>query len=253
MAAGQIDHMDIITHTGAVGRGIIVAVHVHHGQLAHGHLGNVGAQVVGNAVGILADQAGFVRTDGVEVAQKGHIQRGIGLAHIFQNALGESLGGAIGVGGAAHGEILTDGHTGRIAIHRCAGGEHKVFAVITAHHIQNVQGAVEVVGIIFNGLGNAFAHSLIGRKLDHRINIGVFGKDLFHLCLIRHVGFHKTEVFACDLLYTAHSLGAGIVKVIRHHNVIPGCEQLNAGVAANIAGAAAYQNCHNAHSHLKFV
>ena len=74
MAAGQIHHMDVIAHAGAVRGGVVVAEHVQLFQRAHGHLGDVGHQVVGDAVGVLADEAALVGADGVEIAQQGHIQ-----------------------------------------------------------------------------------------------------------------------------------------------------------------------------------
>ena len=52
MAPGQIHNMDVVTHTGAVRGGVVVAKDVHLFQLAHSHLGNVGHQVVGDAVGV---------------------------------------------------------------------------------------------------------------------------------------------------------------------------------------------------------
>ena len=75
--------MDIIAHAGAVGRGVIVAEHMHLFQRAHGHLGDVGHQIVGDAVGVLADEAAFMSADGVEIAQQGHIHRGVRLAVIL--------------------------------------------------------------------------------------------------------------------------------------------------------------------------
>ncbi len=96
MAAGQVHHVDVVTHTGAVRGGIVVAKDVYLFQLAHGHLGDVGHQVVGDAVGVLADEAGLMGTNGVEVAQQGHVQAGVSLAHILQDALGKHLGRARG-------------------------------------------------------------------------------------------------------------------------------------------------------------
>ena len=64
MAAGQIHHVDVVAHAGAVRGGIVVAKDMHLFQLAYGHLGDVGHEVIGDAVGVLADEAGLVRTNG---------------------------------------------------------------------------------------------------------------------------------------------------------------------------------------------
>ena len=57
VAARKVHHVDVVAHAGAVVRGIVVAEHADAFQLAYGHLRNVGQQVVGDALGILADQA----------------------------------------------------------------------------------------------------------------------------------------------------------------------------------------------------
>ena len=66
MAAGQIHDMDVVAHAGAVGGRVVVAKDVDLLQLADSDLGDVGHEIVGDAVGVLADQSGRMRTDGVE-------------------------------------------------------------------------------------------------------------------------------------------------------------------------------------------
>ena len=72
MAARQVYHMDVVAHARAVVRGIVAAEHAQLLELAAGHLRDVGHQVVGNAHGVLADEAAFVRADGIEVAKQRH-------------------------------------------------------------------------------------------------------------------------------------------------------------------------------------
>ena len=91
MAAGQVHDVDVVAHAGAVGGGVVVAEDVDFFQLADGDLGDVRHQVIGDAVGVLADEAGLVGTDGVEVPQQGHVQLRVSLADIGQDALGEGL------------------------------------------------------------------------------------------------------------------------------------------------------------------
>ena len=52
MAARQVHHVDVVAHTRAVVRGIIVAEHAQLFELAAGDLGDVGHEVVGNAHGL---------------------------------------------------------------------------------------------------------------------------------------------------------------------------------------------------------
>ncbi len=69
MALGQVHHMDVVPHAGAIGRRVVVAKHRKLHPPAHCHLGDVGQKIVGGAGRVLADQATFVRAHGIEVAQ----------------------------------------------------------------------------------------------------------------------------------------------------------------------------------------
>ena len=252
MAARQVYHMDVVAHAGAVRGGVIVAEHMHLFQFAHGHLGNVGHQVVGDAVRVLANQPAFVRANGVEIAQQSHVHGGVCLADVGENVLVHHLGGAVGVGGGAHGEIFADGHAGRVAVHRGGRGEHKVLHAVFFHGVQHVQRADEVVRIIFQRLCHAFAHGLVRGKVNHRLDARVRAEHLVHRRGVAQVDVHKGHAAPGNLLYTAQGLLARIVQVVRHQNFIAGVHQLNAGVAANIAGAAAYQNRHASNSSFFF-
>ena len=125
-------------------------------------------------------------------------------------------------------------------------------AIVTAHNIQDVQGAVQVVGVILDGLGNAFAHGLVGGKLDHTVNAGIFRKDLFNCRMVGHVCFHKLEILTGDLAHTLQGFGAGVVIVICHHNIVTRIEKLHTGMAADVTGAAADQNTRFFHK-LRFL
>src|SRR5699024_3451221 len=75
----------------------------------------------------------------------------------------------------------------------------------------------------------------------------------FHRRLVGHVGFHKAEVLAGDGLDAGQSLGAGVVVVVRHDDVVAGLQKFDAGMAADVSGAAADQNCHRTRSFFLFV
>ena len=70
MAPGQVRHMDVVPNAGAVGGVIVITEDVQMIPPTHGYLRNEGHQVVGDAPGILADEAAAVGADGVEVAQE---------------------------------------------------------------------------------------------------------------------------------------------------------------------------------------
>ena len=69
MALGQVHHMNVVAHAGAVGRGVVVAKNAQKLPFAYGHLRDEGHEVVGNAIGVLAHGAANVRAHRVEVAQ----------------------------------------------------------------------------------------------------------------------------------------------------------------------------------------
>ena len=87
--------------------------------------------------------------------------------------------------------------------------------------------------------------------MDHRFDAGVLGEQGLHLVLVAQLRLDKRHLFAGDLLYPDQGLLAGVIKVVRHHDVIPRVEKFHTGVAADIAGAAADQNRHNNRSFLK--
>ncbi len=120
---------------------------------------------------------------------------------------------------------------------------------VAAHGVQHHQSGLQVVGVVFDGLGNAFAHGLVGGELDHGVNVRILGKQSFHGLGVGEIHFHEAEILAGDLLDPLHSLGAGIVEVISYNDVVAGGQKFHAGVAADVTGAAAYQNCHCKHSH----
>ena len=245
MAAGQVHDVDVVAHTGAVGGGVVVAEDVDFFQLADGDLGDVGHQVIGDAVGVLADEAGLVGTDGVEVTQQGHVQLRVSLADIGQDALGEGLGGAVGVGSGTNGEILGDGHRGGVAVDGGRRAEHEVVAVVAAHHVQNDQCAVQVVVVVFDGLGDALADSLVGGELDDGVDVRALGEDLLHVLVSGHIRIVEAEVLPGDLLDAVEHHRGSIVVVVCHHHIVACVQQLDAGMAANITGTAGNQNCHS--------
>ena len=73
MALGQVHHVDIVPDAGAVRGVIVISVDMDFFQLAHGDFRNIGHQIVGNAVGVLSDEAGLVGPNGVEVAKQSHV------------------------------------------------------------------------------------------------------------------------------------------------------------------------------------
>ena len=87
MPFGKIHDVDIVAHTGTVGRRVIVAEHAQTVTLSGGHLCHVGQQIVGNAARCFTDQPAFMGTHRVEIAQAGDFPGGIGFGEIGKNIL----------------------------------------------------------------------------------------------------------------------------------------------------------------------
>ncbi len=68
MALGEVDDVDVVAEAGAVGGCVIVAEDIKLGEFAGGNFHDVGYEVVGDTVGVLAEETGGVVADGVEIA-----------------------------------------------------------------------------------------------------------------------------------------------------------------------------------------
>ena len=127
-------------------------------QLADGDLGDVGHQVVGDAVGILTDATAHVGTDGVEVTEQNHGPFGVGHAQIGQNALDHMLGATVGIGDRSGGHILLQRGLIGGAIDSGRGGEDDAFTTHFLHHLTQHDGAADVIVVVGEGQTHRFAH-----------------------------------------------------------------------------------------------
>ena len=116
---------------------------------------------------------------------------------------------------------------------------------MAAHHVQDDQRAVEVIIVVFDGLGHALAHRLVSGKLDDGGDVRALGEDLLHVLVLGHVRIVEAEVLAGDLLHAVQNHGGSVIEIVCHDHVIAGIQKFDAGVAADIAGTAGNQNCHS--------
>ena len=100
MRLRQIDHVDIVPHTGAVWRVVILTEDGQAFALTDRDLNDDGEQVVGLILGVFTDQGAVVGTCGVEVAQRQPpAARARCPRHVGQHLLHHGLGLAVGIGG----------------------------------------------------------------------------------------------------------------------------------------------------------
>ena len=244
MTLGQIHHMDVVPDAGAVVGGVVVAEYAQLLELAHGNLGDIGHQVVGNAVGILADGAALVGADGVEVAKEHHIPLGVGLLNVGEHLLEHGLGLAVGVGDGALRAVLGDGHGLRRAVDGGGGGEDDVFEAVLAHHVHQHQRTADVVLVVLPGLLDGLAHGLEAGKVDAAVK-GVLGKYLFQAFPVADVHLVEGDGLAYDLLHPVNGLGGGVGEIVHDYGIMAGCDELDEGVAADKTGAARDKNVHS--------
>lgn len=173
VALGQIHHVDIVAHAGAIAGGVVVAVDAQFFQLAHCHLGNERHQVVGDAVRVLTDLAAFVGAGGIEVAQDGDAPVRLGTVQVAQHVFDVQLARAVGVGGAER-EVFANRHAGRVAVDGGRRAEHDAGDVGALHGLQQAQAAEDVVVVVVERFSNRFADGFEAGEVDHGVNgVGV--------------------------------------------------------------------------------
>ena len=153
----QVDHMDVVAHPSAVRCVVVIAVDLKLRQLADGDLGNIGQQVVRDAVGVLTDQSALVGADGVKVAQQHHAPLRVGGVQVAENLLDHHLGVAVGVGGGG-GHPLFKGNRIVHAVDGGGGGKDNPLAAVLPHALAEHQGAGDIVVVIFQRLVDRLAH-----------------------------------------------------------------------------------------------
>ena len=170
----------------------------------------------------------------VEVAQEAHIPLGIYLLQVRQHLLEHRLGLAVGVGAMALGALLGDGDDGGVAIDGGRGREDDVLAAVLAHHVEQAEGAVHVVLVVFQRLGAALADSLEAGEVDAGVKlVGV--EDLLQAFLVADVHLVEGHALADDLLHAGKTFGRSVVEIVHHNGLVAGGGKFDESVASDEA------------------
>ena len=201
MGAGEVNDVDIVAHSCTIGGVVVVTKDAQLFTLAYSYLGDVGHQVIGDTVGILTYQAALVCADGVEVAEEYDVPLLVGTLEIHQDFFQHALGLSVGVGTMALGALLGDGDDGGIAIDGGGGREDDVLASVLAELIEQHEGAVHVVLVIFQGFGNALTNGFQAGKMDAGIELVLVhdGREGF---AVTDIDFVEGDFFTDDGGYT---------------------------------------------------
>ena len=223
VALGEVDHVDVVTHAGAVGGGVVVAKDLYGLELAHGHLRHVGHEVVGDALGILADESRRVRADGVEVAEQHDVPLGVGRVEVGEDLLYHPLGPAVGVGAGLLGALLGERKLVRVAVDGAGAREDDGLAAVVAHDVHERERALDVVVVVLDGLLDRLAHGLEAGEVDHAVD-GVLVEDAVERIAVEHVVLVEGEaargLVAHDLAHAVERHDARVGQVVDHHDLV---------------------------------
>lgn len=166
MPACQVNHVDVVTDSRPVGGGVIVPENFDKRQLSRRDFGHIRHEIVGDAFRVLADQARRMRADWVEVPEQNDAPFMVGCVEVDEDLLDHRLRPAVGVGGGPFRAFFIDWDVCGLAVHGSAAREDEVLAAVRSGGIAKAQGADDVVVVVLEGLGDAFAYGFESCEVD---------------------------------------------------------------------------------------
>src|SRR2546423_1421501 len=167
MRLGEVEYVDVVSDTGAVGSVVIRAKDVDGFPLSLGHLQEDRNQV-GFGVMAFTDTAFRVRSRGVEVAEGGESQS-VRVVVSGHHLLADVLALAIGIYRILR-VLLVHGDIYRIAIGGAGGGEDEVADAVLAHRLRQIEGGSNVIPIVPLWRLNGFPNRSEGGEVHDRVN-----------------------------------------------------------------------------------
>ena len=157
---------------------------------------------------------------------------------VVQEALDDELGSRVRALGV-RGTVFADRRRGAVAVDRGTGTEHHRLDAVGGHPLQETSRAGHVVLVVAQRLGNGFADGFEGGEVKDGIET-VVGEGPVEADGVANVAYHDRNV---SVRYTSDGLDsrAGSVReVVEDDHVVPGGEEFDGCVAADIAGAAGH-------------
>ena len=251
MGTRQIDHIDIVADTRAVGGIVVVTKDTQALADTRRRLGDVGNKVLGHTTRQLTDQCRGVRTEGVEITQRNTVQFALRRSdRIAQNIFAHLLGVAIGRGGGLAGRLLGHGQHVRLAINRCRRREDDIRAIIFTGQLQQIDEREDIVVIVLQRFLDRFTHRLRGCEVDHGIE-AVLAEHLLEGLAVAAIDLLEGYLHARN---TAHTLDCQLIRVrqiIHQHHVVTRLDEFDSRMRADISGTARNQNATFHHSSKK--
>ena len=211
-------------------------------EFARGDAADIRHEVVGNTVRIVAQQAGFMRADGVEISQQHGAEIGMRGYVIGQDSFDHNLGPSVGAGGLQSRHFLFIGMGIVGAVYRGGGGEDQLFAAGILHGFQQGEGAVDVVAVILKRHAYALADRLVSGKVNDGVD-AVTREDALENVRAA-VDAIEVGCLAGNLLDPVDDVCAGVGQIIDDDDIVTRVHELYDGVAADVSGASGDQYIH---------
>ena len=165
MGAGKVRHMDVIPDAGAV-RGFVIGP--EYGDVlphAQGRVKDKGDQVRFRLMPF-PHVAIRVRTGCVEIPER-HVTEVIGAGIIRQDLLYHELAPAVGIDGLLR-VVFRYGDFDRVAENRGSGRKNEPVDAVLPHHLEEIDGVLHIVDVIFLGILHRFSHVGEGAEVHDR-------------------------------------------------------------------------------------
>ena len=185
----------------------------------------------------LTDQAAFMRTDGVEIAQDAGRQLGVGLGSIGDDALDHQLGLSVGVGRRKR-KILLDRHRLRQAVYGRRGREDQAMNAVFFHTREKEKRTGQIVVIVAKRLLARLTDGLQTGEVDNGGNVGMGRKNAIQRLLIEKVALDEFGTASRDGFDAVQHAKLTVGQVIDDNDVLANAKQLNDGMRADVTGTA---------------
>ena len=163
---GQVIHVNVVAHAGAVWSGVVRAEDLQFGSVAGG--GERKRNQVGLGIMQLADFTALICASGVEVAETGRAQAVSPIVG-FERILTEKFGSTIWIDRLAR-VVLRDRNLGRLAINGARGRKHEAADARVERGVQQAQRRLNVVAEIFTRVLDRLTDIGVGREVHDTIH-----------------------------------------------------------------------------------
>ena len=244
MAGGEVLDVDVVALAGAVGRGVVVAEDAQPVATTHRDLRDERHEVVGDPLRVLADRAGRVRADGVEVAQDRDPPRGVDVRDIAQHQSRSSPWSARKGWWPGAARSPRDRAAGAWSPYTVADEENTSVEQPCrrmARSSENVDS--EVVLVVVQWQLHTFTDGLQPREVDDRVDL-LRGEEMFRLVAVGEVESVHRDVSVGECVQSRHDRGFGVPEIVHDEDVVTRRRKMDDGVRTDVPGPTTDQYSH---------